>query len=144
MTPLKFVLVVILLSTFRGSAQELTDYRWKNRVLLLFDESWESVAIKSQLEKFSKVREEMVDRDLILFIVTHKGIFTESGRPQDMLLKDAYDTANVSEKFKGIVLIGKDGGIKLKKDLEINPQLVFDLVDSMPMRKAEMQSSKKH
>jgi hypothetical protein len=144
MTPLKFVLVVILLSTFKGSAQELTDYRWKNRVLLLFDESWKSGAIKSQLEKFSKVREEMVDRDLILFIVTHKGIFEESRRPQDMLLKDVYNTTNTSEKFKGVVLIGKDGGVKLKKDFDINPQFVFDLIDSMPMRRAEMQSSKKH
>ncbi|RKN78390.1 DUF4174 domain-containing protein [Ulvibacterium marinum] len=144
MTTLKLIMAVILLSTFKGGAQQLKDYQWKNRILLFFEVSWESDAINSQLEKFSGVREEMVDRHLVLFVVTPKGIFTEHGHPQDMHLKDVYNTVNVSEKFKGAVLIGKDGGVKLKKDLEITPQLVFDLIDSMPMRRAEMQSGKNH
>ncbi|WP_425237992.1 DUF4174 domain-containing protein [Ulvibacterium sp.] len=144
MTTLKLIITVILLSTFKGGTQQLEDYQWKNRVLLFFDVSWESNAINSQLGKFSGVREEIVDRDLILFVATPKGIFTGRGHPQDMQLKDVYNTANVSEKFKGVVLIGKDGGVKLKKDFEINPQLVFDLIDSMPMRRAEMRSGKNH
>lgn len=144
MTTLKFIIAVVLLSTFKGGAQQLKEYQWKNRVLLFFDVSLESNAVKSQLAKFSGVREEMVDRDLVIFVVTPKGIFTESGHPQDMHLKDVYQTANVSEKFEGAVLIGKDGGVKLKKDFEVTPQLVFDLIDSMPMRRAEMRSGKNH
>lgn len=144
MTILKFIMAVILLSTFKGGAQQLEDYQWKNRVLLFFDVSRESNAINSQLEKFSEVREEIVDRDLILFVATPKGIFTEDGHPQEMPLRDIYQTVNVSEKFKGVVLIGKDGGVKLEKDFEINPQLVFDLIDGMPMRRAEMRSGKNH
>lgn len=144
MRNLKWVLAIALLSTLKINAQNLKDYQWKNRILLLFDESRKSSALKSQLEKFSKVREEMVERDLILFIVAGKGIFAQNDHLQDMPLQDAYDTAHVSKKFKGIVLIGKDGGAKLKKDFEIDPQLVFDLIDGMPMRKAEMRSAKKH
>ncbi|WP_422083904.1 DUF4174 domain-containing protein [Ulvibacterium sp.] len=144
MHTLKWVLAVALLSTLKFNAQNLKDYQWKNRVLLLFDDSIKSPALKSQLEKFSDVPEEMVERDLILFIVTDKGIFTRNGHLQDMPLKDAYDTAHISEKFKGVVLIGKDGGAKLKKDFEIDPLVIFDLIDGMPMRKAEMRSAKKH
>lgn len=141
---LNWVLAVVLLCTFKINAQSLKEYQWKNRILLLFDESRTSEALKSQLEKFPDLRKEMIERDLILFIVADKGIFTQEGQPQDMPLKDAYDTAQVPEKFRGIVLIGKDGGVKLRKDFVINPQLVFDLIDSMPMRKAEMRSAKKH
>ena len=42
--------------------------------------------------------------------------------------------------FQGVLLIGKDGGIKLKKPFIVKPQTIFDLVDSMPMRRAEMRS----
>ena len=36
-----------------------------------------------------------------------------------------------------IVLIGKDGGVKLRSD-DAGLDQIFDLIDSMPMRQAEM------
>ncbi|WP_299529381.1 DUF4174 domain-containing protein [Ulvibacterium sp.] len=144
MTILKWGMAVALLSAFELNAQSLKDYQWKNRILLLFDDSRKSDTLKRQLEKFSKTQKEMIDRDLILFIVADKDVFTQNGHVQGMSLKDVYDTAGVSKKFKGILLIGKDGGAKLKEEFLIHPQLVFDLIDGMPMRKAEMRAAKKH
>lgn len=47
---------------------------------------------------------------------------------------------SLATNFEGVLLIGKDGGIKLKKPFIVKPQTIFDLVDSMPMRRAEMRS----
>ena len=41
------------------------------------------------------------------------------------------------ESFR-IVLIGKDGGVKLDQAKGISIQEVFDLIDTMPMRQAEI------
>ena len=40
----------------------------------------------------------------------------------------------------GVVLIGKDGGVKLESSVPVKTAKLFDLIDSMPMRIHEMKS----
>ena len=49
----------------------------------------------------------------------------------------------IEHSFTGIVLIGKDGGVKMKKEFQVDPKTVFTLIDGMPMRRAEMERSGK-
>jgi hypothetical protein len=37
-----------------------------------------------------------------------------------------------------VILIGKDGGVKLVQEERVSLQAVFDLIDTMPMRRREM------
>jgi hypothetical protein len=37
-----------------------------------------------------------------------------------------------------LILLGKDGGIKLKRNDRVKLEEIFSLIDSMPMRKDEM------
>jgi hypothetical protein len=37
-----------------------------------------------------------------------------------------------------LILVGKDGGIKLKRSDQVDLREVFELIDSMPMRQNEM------
>ena len=37
-----------------------------------------------------------------------------------------------------LILLGKDGGIKLKRNDRVKFEEIFSLIDSMPMRKDEM------
>ena len=37
-----------------------------------------------------------------------------------------------------ILLVGKDGGVKLRSEEPVSIQRIFDLIDSMPMRRREM------
>jgi hypothetical protein len=41
-----------------------------------------------------------------------------------------------------IILIGKDGTIKGKWEKKVSVKEIFDLIDSMPMRKAEIRRRK--
>ena len=41
-----------------------------------------------------------------------------------------------------VVLVGKDGGVKLKRDEYVSLAAVFGLIDSMPMRQNEMRQRK--
>jgi hypothetical protein len=41
------------------------------------------------------------------------------------------------------LLIGKDGGVKLRSSEPVSVKDIFGLIDSMPMRRQEMDSGKK-
>ena len=45
---------------------------------------------------------------------------------------------DVTQKTFALILLGKDGGIKLKRNDRVKLDEIFTLIDSMPMRKDEM------
>ena len=45
-------------------------------------------------------------------------------------------------KSFSVVLIGKDGGEKLRRATPLSPDELFAIVDAMPMRRAEMRGQK--
>lgn len=45
-------------------------------------------------------------------------------------------------KSFSVVLIGKDGGEKLRRATPLSPEELFAIVDAMPMRRAEMRGQK--
>jgi hypothetical protein len=47
-----------------------------------------------------------------------------------------------STKSFSVVLIGKDGGEKLRRATPLSPEELFAIVDAMPMRRAEMRERK--
>jgi hypothetical protein len=49
----------------------------------------------------------------------------------------------VDEQNYAVLLIGKDGGVKLRREVPVTTTELFSLIDSMPMRKREMRESDK-
>jgi hypothetical protein len=117
------------------SAQELTEFRWKKRILLIIDSNNDLPARNIQVSKFVARNDEMKERDLDLFVCTGKEVLDKDG------LKTNIDPAKIPYgEFQGVILIGKDGGVKLRKKFIVEPGEVFDLIDQMPMRRAEMKN----
>ncbi|WP_297706704.1 DUF4174 domain-containing protein [uncultured Eudoraea sp.] len=117
------------------SAQELTEFRWKNRVLLIIDTNNNLPVRDLQVNKFVSRNDEMEERDLVLFVCTEKEVLDNNG------LKTNINPDKISYgEFQGVILIGKDGGVKLKKKFILEPKEIFDLIDQMPMRRSEMKN----
>ena len=66
------------------------------------------------------------ERDLVL---------VESAAPDQGRLRRRYDVA--PEGF-AVLLIGRDGGVKLRSGTPLTTGTLFDAIDAMPMRQAEM------
>lgn len=132
----RFIALLIFILQFNGmSAQELTEFRWKNRVLLIIDTNNNLAVRDLQVNKFVSRNDEMEERDLVLFICTAKEVLDNNG------LKTNLNPDKISYgEFQGVILIGKDGGVKLKKKFIIEPKEIFDLIDQMPMRRSEMKN----
>ncbi len=121
------------------NAQISDKYQWENRVLLIFAPDANNEAFQQQLSILTQKPTEVTDRDLVFY-----KIFTNSGvQPNGKTLSEAETLAfrktYTIKRYEFVcILVGKDGTEKLRKKEPVNLKELFDLIDSMPMRRNEM------
>jgi hypothetical protein len=125
-----------------GNEDVLNEYRWKNRPILLFAPSKADSAFQQIDKNINGLQDELDDRDIVLFQLFTAG----KSAAGDTLLDEEtaaelYRIYDVNPEAVTLVLIGKDGGEKLRQHIdEIDFKTVFDRIDAMPMRRREMQN----
>ena len=86
-------------------------------------------------EQMSKVE----DRDLVVFEILEEGKNRIDGshlnHAAGELLRERF---SVKPEEHTVILIGKDGGEKLRSKGHVPMEEIFSLIDSMPMRQAEV------
>jgi hypothetical protein len=118
---------------------DLSEYIWKNRLLLLFTPSLRGPRYLELKEDLSSQEEEVLDRDLLVFHILESG---ETKLGNSPLPESSGDY--LREKFSitpgafTVLLIGKDGGVKLRREGQVELAEIFSLIDTMPMRQREM------
>ena len=142
------ILLVIALfasSPFTGEAGEdgeISRYRWRNRVLLIFTPSWELPAYRTLAEDLKEQHEDVAQTDLVLFTLMGEG---QSRVGEEVLSDERAESLrrqfNVNADEFRVVLIGKDGTVKINTD-SVRLKDVFAVIDSMPMRQHEMKDSR--
>ncbi len=118
--------------------QDLSSYRWKNRLLLIEATSVDSKIYRKQMDEFKKSEKGLVERKLKIFSFFRDG-FTEDF---DATVKPY--SQKINQKFKGfeVQLIGLDGGVKLKKNTILKSENLFAMIDGMPMRRRELKAKR--
>ena len=99
----------------------LAAYRWKARVLLVFAPRADAPALAEQRRFLEKEKTGLRERDLVVLELTD-GAKAETLRRQ----------FNIRPENFTAILIGKDGGEKLRKSAPVSPKEIFDLIDAMP------------
>lgn len=123
----------------RPGAIDLDTYTWKNRLLLVFAPSEGYARYRDFRRQLRDQGDEIVDRDLLVFHILESG----ESRLGDISI-DPQSATLLRDRFSAkpgqfiVVLIGKDGGEKLRRGDEVNIAEIFSLIDSMPMRQREM------
>jgi hypothetical protein len=107
---------------------DLDGLRWNSRVILLFALDTNNSQLAQQKEMLDRQAAGIKDRDLKVFEITGRS-------PSGEQLRDRF---HVKADSFAVVLIGKDGSTKLKHSEPTDPNEIFKLIDSMPMRKDEM------
>ena len=125
-----------------GQNDMLEPYRWENRLILLFG-SAESVSVQQQLRELKKEPAEITDRDLLIFHIAGDEVRLINETSDRSFSADLFRSRyNISKNEFRYILIGKDGGVKLKKKDFVPNTSMFSLIDSMPMRQREMREKK--
>ena len=136
-----FLVFLTIFTPIETLSTDLTQFQWKNRLLFIFAEDVNHPLFKAVQSQIVAQKAELDDRDLIVFEVPAKGPARMNGIPIER--KDADSIRNqfvIPNDTFIIILVGKDGGIKLKRNDQVPLAEVFELIDSMPMRQREMQN----
>ncbi|MDX2175365.1 MAG: DUF4174 domain-containing protein [Candidatus Sumerlaeia bacterium] len=103
----------------------LDQFLWKNRLVVLFAEDTKDPEYLRQLTLLNLERDGLEERQTLIVPVQGSGAGL---RGRFGLEPGGFQLA----------LVGKDGGVKLRASDPVDPSVVFDLIDSMPMRQAEL------
>jgi hypothetical protein len=122
---------------------ELDELRWKNRILLLFSPSESDPTYRSQKQELASRFQEGIERDLLILEILEHG---ESRAGERVLSEKAVEAIRrrfgVRSGLFHLFLIGKDGTVKLRSDKPVAAQDIFGLIDSLPMRRQEIESKR--
>ncbi|MGD9412785.1 MAG: DUF4174 domain-containing protein [Desulfobacterales bacterium] len=120
-------------------SMDLAQFQWKNRLLFIFAQDVSHPLFKGLQSQIAAQKAEVEERDLIVFEVPAQGPARMNTNPLDQQEADSIRNhfAVPSNAFS-LILVGKDGGIKLKRSDQVDLSEVFGLIDSMPMRQREM------
>jgi len=135
-----------LLGTFMSQitqAQDLKSHQWENRIILMVSHSEESKEYQAQIAQFSKLPRELKERKMLIYqvlpeqyrIMNYQINAKENKWVSSPVLFTKF--ANKKEDFK-VILIGLDGGVKLEASRLVTASELFETIDSMPMRRAEL------
>lgn len=130
MTSLKLLLFLWMIMPMRT----LESYVGHNRVLLVFGKSPSDARVDRQFALLAQHSDELQQRDVVVL--------------RDLIAKTDRDNDAWREKYHVgpaefmVVLLGKDGGEKLRQSVPITIQKLSAVIDAMPMRQDEMKTKK--
>ncbi|BBZ19961.1 hypothetical protein MGAD_42960 [Mycolicibacterium gadium] len=132
----------IALGSATAVADELGDYRWERRPLLVFAPTDSDPRLVETLGRIEARRCDFVSRDMVLGLVVTEGNSTLDGQAinadESQRLGDRHA---IGENAFSVVLIGKDGGEKLRVNEVPDLSVIYAVIDGMPMRGREMNAN---
>lgn len=103
----------------------LDAFRWKNRPVLVFAPSPDDPVFIEQSALLDAAQEGLLERDIVVLSDTDPQL-------------DGAQRRRLGVQGFEVVLIGKDGGVKLRVQEPIAAEALFSVIDAMPMRRREM------
>ncbi|KAA0699568.1 DUF4174 domain-containing protein [Neorhizobium sp. P12A] len=115
----------------------LDQFQWKNRVLIVFSDENNARAARQENLLLAQ-RNDLEERDMIILRLRGDAVSFLFGSGQDIdgqAIRRDLDRPEDGEF--AMVLIGKDGTVKLRAAEPVVADELFAIIDSMPVRAAE-------
>ena len=123
----------------RAAAAELDDYLWVGRPLLVFAPTDSDPRLVETVRRIEASRCDFADRDMVLGLIVTVGTSTLDGQLVDTSqAQQLLSEFGIGAKSFSVVLIGKDGGEKLRVNDVPDLAAIYAVIDGMPMRGREM------
>ena len=130
--------MLVLLSTSISFGQNLKQHQWEQRVLIVA--SKQSDLLERQIDSLNQNLLGLEERKLVIYQVTPMGYTV--GVQNDNFVPTArfYRDIRRTKKDFEVILIGLDGGVKLRQTELLTLEKLFTLIDGMPMRRSEIRN----
>lgn len=111
------------------SETDLKTFAWQNRLIVVFANSKEDVRLQTQIEYLKIDPAALTEREIV--------VLTDSDPARDSLLRQKFRPRGFT-----LLLIGKDGQVKLRKPFPWDLRALSRAIDKMPMRRQEIKAKK--
>lgn len=115
-------------TVFDAQTINLDDFRWIARPVVVFADTPADPSFQKQIELLQARMDELIERDVVLITDTSRS-----------------DLSDVRRKLRPrgfmLTLIGKDGGVKLRKPFPWDVRELSRSIDKMPLRRQEIRDS---
>ncbi|WP_298972046.1 DUF4174 domain-containing protein [uncultured Roseobacter sp.] len=108
---------------------DLNQFKWKNRPIVVFSDSENNPAFIEQMRLLEERPGELLERDVVVITDTDPDAQSDLRRrlrPREFML----------------VILGKDGEVKLRKPFPWDVREITRSIDKMPMRQREIREQK--
>lgn len=117
----------------------IDELRGERRVVILFAPRDDDDALRTQGQRLETARDGLVEREVAVVVITRDGgrVGSESrlGAQEARALRSRFDVGD--DRFV-LVLVGKDGTEKARREHPVDAAWIFETIDAMPMRRREM------
>ena len=122
----------------QAMAAGLGDYLWERRPLLLFAPAERDPRLVETMDRIEDSRCDFADRDMVLGRIVTEGTSTLDGHVVDNdQARWLVSEFGIGTDSFSVVLLGKDGGEKLRVADVPDLQAICVVIDGMPMRARE-------
>lgn len=127
-----------------SNAQHLSSHQWKDRLVIIQSENATNPLFKKQIEEFKKDPEGLEERKIAVYlsVAGNYKMGLEEREDWKKAGKDLEKLKNSTSEFE-VILMGLDGGVKLRKNELLTRESLFRTIDQMPMRMSEIRRKKK-
>lgn len=136
--PLLSASVFLLAAAAPSFASPLVAERWKTRVVLVFAPAGGG-KLDKQVDALLLDKAALAERDMLVLAIAGSEVSASFGKAAGPLdaaaLRQAYAVA--ADAPFTVILVGKDGGEKLRAERPVAARDLFGLVDAMPVRRRE-------
>lgn len=147
MKPITFYLVLLfqicIFTTM--TAQEISKHKWKNRVLIVITNTISNEQLIDQMAVLQENTKNLQDRKLIIYTVTPETYalgLSKNNTEIKLSNSKFYKETHTKDTPFEVILIGLDGGEKLRQTEVLETDKLFALIDGMPMRRSEVIKNK--
>lgn len=126
------------MATAAAKANDIEDLRWQYRPLIVSAPGGDTEDLARQRTILSGESDGLEERDMAVIVLDGATVQSWLG-PSVLATADAVRAQLGLPKDRfSVVLVGKDGGIKLRSADPVAVEQIFALIEGMPMRRREM------
>ena len=111
------------------SETDLKTFAWQNRLIVVFANSKQDVRLQTQMEYLKIDPAALTEREIV--------VLTDSDPQMESLLRQKFRPRGFT-----LLVIGKDGQVKLRKPFPWDLRALSRAIDKMPMRRQEIKAKK--
>jgi len=141
LTLLAFAAVVAALAQPVVAANEVTSmdaFLWQNRPVLVFVPAADHPLLAAQRAALSGEAPGLNDREIIVIEVVGSDVTVDGWAAPGLAAARLRQRYRVGEGEAAALLVGKDGGVKMRQVGALSTDALYPTIDAMPMRRQEM------